>query len=92
MNEKNVINNNLRLWISNSYPFLALFSTISFLIIASSLIPISRQASNWNTCVNTTKNHLKRKAIRASEQEIKATAVVLCNGSSIPAKRKKAQD
>ncbi len=72
---------------SHAYPALAAISTISFLSIAVSLIPISRQASSWNVCIKATRDHLKNKGFVASPKELEATSVVLCNGSSIPARR-----
>ncbi|HGY5548497.1 MAG: Ets-domain-containing protein [Prochlorococcus sp.] len=35
---------------AHAYPVFAALSTISIIVIAVSLIPISRQASRWNGC------------------------------------------
>ena len=60
---------------------------ISLIVIAIRLAPISKQANNWNKCVNTTANFLLTvpEFRAAGKQGIEAMAVSLCNGS-IPQK------
>ncbi len=70
-----------------SYSIMAGISTISLLVISISLLPISKKAAIWNGCIKTTSNHLKENGFQANDSEIEATSVVLCTGSSIPARR-----
>ena len=66
---------------------LASLGTFSVFVITILMIPLSKQASSWNVCVDATKSHLRTNGFQASAKETEATAVVLCNGSSIPASR-----
>ena len=70
--------------ISNVIKYCAITSTAAIVLIAFSLIPVSRKALYWNSCLNKTVGWFNEKGNdfkgwdKASKESI---AVAVCNGA-----------
>ncbi|WP_231906013.1 Ets-domain-containing protein [Prochlorococcus sp. MIT 1306] len=73
---------------SHAFPVLAALSTISLIVIAWSLIPISRQAARWNGCFEESLRWQRRDFSTESKTISKLWATRYCNGGSLPMPRK----
>jgi len=68
----------------NFIKYCAIISTAAIVLIAISLIPISRKAAYWNRCIDKTVNWINKKENdfngwdKASKESI---AVAVCNGA-----------
>ena len=67
---------------------LAALSTISIIVVAWSLIPISRQAARWNGCFEESLRWQLRDFPKESIPISKLWATRYCNGGSLPMPRK----
>ncbi|WP_413314669.1 MULTISPECIES: Ets-domain-containing protein [unclassified Prochlorococcus] len=73
---------------AHAFPVLAALSTISIIVIAWSLIPISRQAARWNGCFEESLRWQRRDFPKESIPISKLWATRYCNGGSLPMPRK----
>ena len=68
----------------NSIKYCLIISTASVVLIAISLVPISRKAAYWNRCLDKTVNWINEneKNLNGWDKEAKESlAVAVCNGA-----------
>lgn len=72
---------------AHAYPVLAALSTISIIVIAGSVIPISRQAARWNVCFQESLRLQRKDNPKDSLSYWKLLSTRYCNGGALPMPR-----
>ncbi len=68
----------------NIIKYCVITSTAGIVLVAVTLIPVSRKASSWNRCLNKTVSWIneKEKDLKGWDKEAKESlAVAVCNGA-----------